>query len=479
MERGKPNALVVAASLPPTLLTLLCSCGLQVTIAPDASSALSRLDAHPFQLLLVTVDRGHATLAALHAASIGTPLVAVGADDEETLRAALAAGADEYLVWPCPVSAASKVVDAALLRSRATAFGSSEQALDSGLLGSSPQLQAARETLARAARGTATVLVRGETGTGKELAARAIQAQSPRALGPFVKVNTPAVPESLLESELFGYEKGAFTGASSRKPGRVDLAEGGTLFLDEIGEISPTMQAKLLRLLQDREYERLGGTRTLRADIRVVAATHRDLEHLVDSGAFREDLFYRLNVVTVWLPPLRARREDIQVITEHYLSRFCRENGKRVELDPEASRELQAERWSGNVRELVNVLERLVILAPGPRICAADVRRELSERQAFLTQVVPGDSPRAEPSSELPPALPQAEPAPEPERSLSVNEPSFSSAVRPLREDVRRTEVYAITKALHFAKGNRALAARLLGVSRRTLYTKLEELGID
>jgi two-component system, NtrC family, response regulator AtoC len=482
MERAKANALVVTTSSSSSLLGTLKSCGLEVATAPDASAAISQLDARPFQLLLVTLEPGYpslATLATLQAAELGTPLVAVGPDDEKALRTALAAGADEYLVWPCPATTARGVLDAALLRSRATVFGSSQQPIDSGLLGSSAQLRAARETLARVARGSATVLVRGETGTGKELAARAIHAQSPRAQAPFVKVHTPAVPEALLESELFGYERGAFTGANSRKPGRVELAEGGTLFLDEIGEISPTMQAKLLRLIQDREYERLGGTRPLRADIRVVAATHRDLEHMVDTGTFREDLFYRLNVVTVWLPPLRARREDIQVIAEHYLSRFCKENGKHVELDPEARRELQAERWSGNVRELVNVLERLVILAPGPRIGSADVRRELSERQTFVTQAFPEPPPPAEHLEPRAAPPPVDATAPMPSALQSGNEVTFSSAVRPLREEVRRTELRAITKALHVAKGNRALAARLLGVSRRTLYTKLEELGIS
>lgn len=483
MARAKSSILVVAASLPSPLSALLSSAELALTCVSDGTAALAALETHAFELTLVQLlpDADTAALVgALHEASPDTPLVAVGPEDEAEMRRALAAGAVEYLVWPSPSQAVSQLLAAALLRSRALSPAASRQSTDSGLLGSSAQLAAARETLARAARGTATVLVRGETGTGKELAARAIHAQSPRACAPFVKVHTPAVPDALLESELFGYEKGAFTGATSRKAGRVELAEGGTLFLDEIGEISPTMQAKLLRLIQDREYERLGGTRTLRADIRLVAATHRDLEHLVDSGSFREDLFYRLNVVTIWLPPLRARREDIRVIAEHYLEQFCRANRKRVRLDVDAQRALQAERWAGNVRELVNFLERLVVLAPGDIITGEDVRHELSERQGFLTQAVPGEAAPLPSVSARP--LVETEPRPQASLTPPARLPAdvhFSSAVRPLKEDVRRTELRAITKALHVAKGNRALAARLLGVSRRTLYTKLAELGID
>jgi len=479
MNRGKVSVLVVAAHAPAALLTALAGAELRLSTAPDGAAALARLEQELYDVLFVQLegDAAFASIAALVNACAETPIVALGAEDAELVRRALSVGATDYLVWPSSAAALIALVDSVAQRSRALPPRASEQAMDSGLLGSSPQLTAARETLSRVARGTATVLVRGETGTGKELAARAIHAQSQRALGPFVKVHTPSVPDALLESELFGYEKGAFTGASARKPGRVELAEGGTLFLDEIGEISPTMQAKLLRLIQDREFERLGGTRTLRADIRVVAATHRDLEHLVDSGAFREDLFYRLNVVSLWLPPLRARREDILTIADHYLREFCRSNGKQVALGEDARRELAAERWPGNVRQLVNIVERLVVLATGEVITAEDVRRELTEQSAFLTQAAPLGMPAA--AAALPPSEPPPLPSFPPPRPAPAQDFHFSSAVRPLKEDVRRTELRAITKALHFAKGNRALAARLLGVSRRTLYTKLAELGID
>ena len=476
MSTGKPSALVIVGTPDERLEAALVDCGLSVVTLPSRAEAEARLAETLFDVALLPVaadQSGLADVAQLCAASADTPVIVFGPEDATLTHAALRAGASEYLVWPSPRQIVSLSVSAAITRARAVA-STPPPASSSGLIGSSPQLAAARATLGRVATGMATVLVRGETGTGKELAARAIHAQSPRRDAPFLKVHTPAVPDSLLESELFGYEKGAFTGAAARKPGRIELAEGGTLFLDEIGEVSPLMQAKLLRLIQDREYERLGGTRTLRADIRVVTATHRDLEHLVETGAFREDLFYRLNVVSVWLPPLRARREDIAMIALHYLERFGNANGRRLTFDDGALRLLEAERWPGNVRQLVNVVERLALLTPHAHIGADDVRRGLDEQLEFFTQAAPNRPP-------LPAvAAPQVEATTGPP-TARVAEPElhFSSAVRPLKEEVRRTELRAITKALHYAKGNRALAARLLGVSRRTLYTKLEELGIE
>jgi len=389
------------------------------------------------------------------------PVVACGAEESDLARKARAAGAIEFVSLPVSAMALALALSPILECNSASGSASADRiAQHAGLMGMSSGMNAVRERIARIAPGDATVLVRGESGTGKELVARALHVQSMRREGPFVRVHASALPDALLESELFGYEKGAFTGATARKAGRVELAESGTLFFDEIGELSPAMQVKLLRLLQEREYELLGGTRTISADVRFVAATHRDLEHMVDARTFREDLFYRLNVVSVWLPPLRARREDVAQIAKHYLRVFRENLGKpTLALDELAIRALAAQRWPGNVRQLVNFVERLVVLAEGDTITFENVTDHLNEQKAFLTQAASGEEPPQ-------PAGPTVE------RSTVEQ---FSSAVRPLHEDVRRAERRALVKALHQAKGNRALAARMLGISRRTLYTKLGE----
>ena len=320
------------------------------------------------------------------------------------------------------------------------------------LIGSSPAMADLQRTLRRAADGIATVLVRGESGSGKELVARLVHEYSPRRAGPYVKVHCAALPDQLLESELFGYERGAFTGATARKPGRVELADGGTLFLDEIGDISPATQVKLLRVLQDRKYERLGGTETLTADVRFVTATHRDLEALVREGKFREDLFYRLNVVALWVPPLRARQADIETLALHFCTSVATANGRRAPaFDADALSLLCAEAWPGNVRQLQNVVERLVVLGNGPRIGAGDVSRELKQK--------PGALAFAEASGFAP--------------HVDLDQTALE-----LEQALRKAERRAIERAMTSAGGNKNLAARLLGISRRSLYYKLEEHGL-
>ncbi len=263
-----------------------------------------------------------------------------------------------------------------------------------------------------------------------------------------MKLHCAGLPDTLLESELFGYEKGAFTGAVARKPGRVELAQGGTLFLDEIGDITPAMQVKLLRLLQEREFERLGGTQTLKVDVRFVAATHRPLEELVRAGTFREDLFYRLNVVPIWLPALRERPADVAPLARHFVREHASEHGKPgLQLSDAAIARLAAQPWPGNVRELQNFIERLVVLTETTEISAAEVERELQRRPALT--LVPG-------------GLSAAAPAP----------------AGTLDDSRRSAEKDALQDALRKAAGNRTLAARLLGVSRRTLYNKLDEYAL-
>jgi two-component system, NtrC family, response regulator AtoC len=318
------------------------------------------------------------------------------------------------------------------------------------MIAASPAMNVLLSMLRRAANGTATVLVRGESGSGKELVARQVHDWSPRSAGPFVKVHCGALPDNLLESELFGYERGAFTGATARKPGRVDLADGGTLFLDEIGDITPAVQIKLLRLLQERQYERLGGTETLTADVRFVAATHRDLEARVHSGEFREDLFYRLNVVSLWVPPLRERASDIEALALHFCDAASRANGRQGMLDADALDLLKQQPWPGNVRQLQNFIERLIVLTDSPRISKREVAAELSRL--------------AVPKMSLAAA-----------GGFNIAESSPQSSVVELNEAVRKAEKRALEKALKSARGNRSVAARLLGVSRRTLYNKLEE----
>ena len=320
----------------------------------------------------------------------------------------------------------------------------------------------------------AAVLIRGESGTGKELVARALHERSPLAAQPFVKIDCTALPEALLESELFGYEKGAFTGATQRKLGRVELANGGTLFMDEVGELGLPIQAKLLRLLQDREFERLGGTRTVGVDVRLLAATHRDLESMVERGQFRQDLFYRLNVVPVWLPPLRARRGDVAELARHFCRLAAERNHKGArELEADALSLLGSQRWPGNVRQLMNFVERLVVLSEGPRIGAAAVQVEL-ERPAHFTTDVGGASPGPAVPAPAPARPADAGPSPE---GPSPERPSPEGDAH-LSEIVRDAERAALLRALERCGGNRSDAARALGVSRSTFYAKLKQYGL-
>jgi len=290
------------------------------------------------------------------------------------------------------------------------------------------------DLIAQVADTQSTVLIRGESGTGKELVANAVHQRSRRAGGPFVKVNCAALSESLLESELFGHEEGAFTGAVRQRQGRFELANGGTIFLDEVGDLSPTTQAKLLRVLQSREFERLGGTETLSVDVRVIAATNANLEERVAKELFRRDLYFRLNVFPIYLPPLRERREDIPLLAHVFIRRFAERNGKEVEgISPEALRHLMEHSWPGNVRELENCIERMVIMA-GKRVLDVD------------------DLPRE----------------------------MFPAAVveRP-RRTLREIEESAIRDALAATGGNRTEAARLLDMPLRTLHNKIKEYGIE
>ena len=307
------------------------------------------------------------------------------------------------------------------------------------IVGTSKEMRDVYEQIAQVAPSGATVLIRGESGTGKELVAHAIHYNSPRSSKPFVKVNCAALPESLIESELFGHEKGAFTGAVARKRGRFELAEGGTLFLDEIGDLSPAMQVKLLRALQEREFERVGGTETIKVNVRLITATNVDLEQAVSDGRFRSDLYYRLNVFSIYLPPLRERKTDILLLADHFLEKYGRQNGKRIKrISTPAIDMLMTYHWPGNVRELENVVERATLVCEG--------------------NVIHG--------YHLPPTLQTAE------GSGTVTKMSLDQAVNAFEKDL-------IQDALKTTRGNRARAARLLDTTERILGYKVKKYEID
>ena len=314
------------------------------------------------------------------------------------------------------------------------------------LIGDSAGLKRALQRLEKAGRSsTATVLIRGETGSGKGLLARYLHAHSARAEGPFVELNCSAIPEQLLESELYGHEKGAFTDAKRFKKGLFELSDGGTLFLDEIGEMTGGLQAKLLHVLETRTFRRVGGSADITVDVRVIAATHRDLARAVAEGRFREDLYFRLNVVPIEVPPLRERAGDIELLGQHFIDHFCRDLGRPpVRLHPEALRTMVAYAWPGNVRELKNVIERVVLLEAEDEIRPEHLPAELTRGPAGPAAVAPASRP-------FPPGV-----------------------VRPLVE----IERLAIEHALGVCEGNTTRAAQLLGISRQTLRTKLKEFAL-
>jgi transcriptional regulator with GAF, ATPase, and Fis domain len=306
-----------------------------------------------------------------------------------------------------------------------------------GVLGVSPRMQEVFQLLELASPSEANILLLGETGTGKELVARAIHRNSPRAQGPFVVVNCAALPETLMESELFGHERGAFTGAVSRKEGRFLLAHRGSLFLDEIGELSLTTQAKILRVLQAREFEPLGSSRTLKVDVRIIAATNRNLEAMVRDGRFRDDLYYRLNVFPIVLPPLRERLEDLPLLADHFLRTYRRKNQREIKaLAPEALQAMQGYAWPGNIRELENVIERGVIVCRGDTLTLRDLPANLQQ----------GGS---------------APPEEEPERQLP------------------ELERQLISRTLEMVDGQRLAAAEILGISLEELHLKLRSYGLE
>ena len=377
-----------------------------------------------------------------------------------------------------------------------------------GIMGESPAIQELLVKLEQMAPVSSTVLVQGESGTGKELVAKALHDLSPRRGQPFIAVNCAALPESLLESELFGHEKGAFTGAAERRLGRFELADEGTIFLDEIGEISPSVQVKLLRVLESRIFFRVGGTQPIKVDVRVVAATNTNLKERVELGEFRDDLYYRLNVLNIYLPPLRERRADIPLLVHRFIREFAREHDRKFRgITPEAMRLLVEAPWPGNVRQLRNLIESMVVLAPGTEIRASDIPRDILDGPGRMLPMrigTLGGVHRDVPAQELEFILRslvelrlqveelrrRLEDRPQRVQVIELGEPSIAEVVEeePAQPDtviyrsgmtMADVEKAAIQAALEEYRGNRRKAAEVLGIGERTLYRKIKAYGLD
>lgn len=424
--------------------------GFKTLSAGDAETGLKLLASEPVHLVLTDLKLpGISGIDFLHSAKQQNPalpiVVMTAFGSVETAVEAMKAGASDYVLKPFSLAEIRIVVHKELDHSRLQEENRSlREALGQkyshpNIVARSPKMQEVLATVERVAPTNSTVLLGGESGVGKDLIAHIIHEKSRRVSGPFVKINSTAIPENLLESELFGYERGAFTGATTSKPGKFELADKGTLFLDEIGDVPPAIQVKLLRVLQEREFERLGGTRTVKVDVRLLAATNRDLRAALEQGTFREDLYYRLNVVPIDIAPLRERKEDIPDLADLFLKRFAKDSGREIRgIKPAAIQVLVNHYWPGNVRELQNVIERACALAAGPELDVGDIQLDLP-------------------------------------RSRSAAGDRFL----PEGMTLDQWEDEMIREALKRASGNKSQAARLLGLSRNALRYRLSKIGID
>ena len=420
--------------------------GHEVTVCPDGLTAVAALERNTYDCILVDLDMpglgGIEVIARAKRLSPDTEAVVLtGKSSLETAVAALRHGVFDYLTKPCKLvdlqRLLARVADKRELTNKYRALKQRLQRLEgrSDLIGDSPPMQAVRTLIAKVAPTPATVLIFGETGTGKELAARAVHDRSPRAEMPLVAINCGALPENLIESELFGHRKGSFTGADEHRVGLFEVANGGTLFLDEIGELPKPVQAKLLRFLESGEIRRVGENDSFTCDVRVICATHRNLEQMVESGDFREDLWFRINTFEIRLPPLRERTEDLPQLVRHLAARWRANLPPEIDvLTPEALAEMEGHTWPGNVRELANVIEHAMILCERLPIAVEHLPQRLSSRRQRRTE-------------------------------------SPASAARSMRE----IEMHAIRDALSRHAGNKPRAADELGISLKTLYNKLNQ----
>jgi len=419
----------------------------------DAETGLRNLARDPADVIITDLKLpGMSGLEFLQEAkriNASVPMIVMTAyGSVETAVEAMKAGASDYVLKPFTMAEMKLVINKELDVQRVREENRSlKEALGKryhfhNIVAHSGKMQEVLALVERVASTNSTVLIGGESGVGKDLIARAIHQNSRRSSGPFVKINSTAIPDNLFESELFGFEKGAFTGAMTAKPGKFELADKGTLFLDEIGDVPAPIQVKLLRVLQEREFERLGGTRTLKVDVRLIAATNRDLRAALEEGTFREDLYYRLNVVPIDIPPLRDHKEDIPELVRHFLSRFARDNGKDVQsITPAALKVLIDYHWPGNVRQLENIIERAVALSSGPVLDVDDIH--LDTRSSQAASAAAGGAPF------LPDGM-----------------------------TLEQWEDEMIREAMRRSGGNKSEAARLLGLSRNALRYRLGKLGV-
>jgi two-component system, NtrC family, response regulator HydG len=451
---SEPATLLVADDDPglrESLERTLTREGYRVVLASDGRAALERVQAGGVDLIVTDLRMpGLTGLELLRAAKAIMPdvdviLLTAFGTVEEAVKA-MKDGAYDFLTKPFRREQLIKLVDKALERrdlieqNKALKKQLEDIRAKGQMIGSSPAYRRMVSLVEQIADSSATILIQGESGAGKELVARTIHERSGRRAGPFVAVNCAALPETLLESELFGYEKGAFTGAVGRKEGRFELAGGGTLFLDEVGDLSLVTQPKILRVLQEGEFERLGGTRTIQVDVRIVAATNQDLAEMVKDKRFREDLYYRLNVITVRVPPLRERHEDVRLLAQHYLRVYAAKNGRKLEgFSNEALERLESYKWPGNVRELENLIERMVLLARKDRIDAEDL----------------------------------------PEEVAGVKRPPRDAILELIGTPLAEIEQRLLDETLRITGGNKTQAAKLLGIDVRTVARKLERREDD
>ena len=450
---------------------------IEVLAADSAEQCVARVAEHGPDVALIDIQLPDASgldlFERVRAADAKLPIIFITADStSETAIQAMKLGAYDYLLKPLAMSQVRQLVGKALeLRQlmqtpvSLTTPEASDQGEGDHLVGRSAPMQEVYKAVGRVAGQDVTTLIRGESGTGKELVARAIYQYGARSGATFTAVNCAAIPDSLLESELFGHEKGSFTGADRTRIGKFEQADGGTLFLDEIGDMAPALQAKVLRLLQQKQFERVGGNQTITADVRVIAATHRNLEQMAEQGHFRQDLLYRLNGYTITIAPLRERPEDIESMVEHFLHRFCKEMRKTIQgISPEAMTMLKEYSWPGNVRELQSVLRQALLEASGPVIVPEFLPETVLQgrtphRRGGAVEAGADDLP-----SDVGPLV-----------RRQLREGGGDLYAQTLEE----MERYLVTTVLRHTAGNQSQAAKVLGITRGSLRTKIRSLGIE